>query len=55
MGIALAPGLPEPVNAVCAWLGFINLALLAFNLLPALPLDGEDAAGRALALEGRPP
>ncbi len=40
VGIALAPGLPEPVNAVCAWLGFINLALLAFNLLPALPLDG---------------
>lgn len=40
VGIALIPGLPEPVNAVCAWLGFINLLLLAFNLLPALPLDG---------------
>ncbi len=40
VGIALVPGLPEPVNAVCAWLGFINLLLLAFNLLPALPLDG---------------
>ncbi len=33
-------GLPESVDAVSAWLGFINLLLLAFNLLPALPLDG---------------
>ena len=33
-------GLPEPAEAVAAWLGFINLLLLAFNLLPALPLDG---------------
>jgi Zn-dependent protease/CBS domain-containing protein len=31
---------PEQVNGVAAWLGYINLVLLAFNLLPALPLDG---------------
>jgi len=33
---------PQPgVVAVCLqWLGLVNLALLAFNLLPALPLDG---------------
>src|SRR5688572_13214307 len=31
--------LPEAVDGVCAWLGFTNLALLVFNLLPALPLD----------------
>jgi Zn-dependent protease/CBS domain-containing protein len=32
--------LPAPVDGVVSWLGFINLLLLAFNLLPALPLDG---------------
>jgi Zn-dependent protease/CBS domain-containing protein len=37
--LALTP-LPEAADAVCAWLGYINLVLLAFNLLPALPLDG---------------
>lgn len=28
------------VDGVFAWLGYINLLLLGFNLLPALPLDG---------------
>ena len=34
------PGLPEALDGVLFWLGTINLILLAFNLLPALPLDG---------------
>ena len=31
---------PQAVGAVAAWLGYINLSLFAFNMLPALPLDG---------------
>jgi Zn-dependent protease/CBS domain-containing protein len=39
VALALA-GLPESADAVVAWLGYVNLSLLVFNLVPAVPLDG---------------
>jgi Zn-dependent protease len=32
--------LPGPIDGVLVWLAYANVLLLAFNLLPALPLDG---------------
>jgi Zn-dependent protease len=40
VGIALESSFSKPLDSITSWLGYANLFLLVFNLVPALPLDG---------------
>jgi Zn-dependent protease/predicted transcriptional regulator len=48
VGLAFLPIGSTPVSGTLFWLGYINLFLLVFNLLPALPLDGGRVLRAAL-------
>ena len=54
VGAGQIGGLLAAPAAVLEWLGWTNVVLLGFNLLPALPLDGGRVLRAALCGLGQP-